>query len=160
MINKHVHGPDTKVMVCSQLVYQCYLDCGADYQIKIKGGLLQDTAPHGIRIADIVQNTDLDFTNVSQESANLNDENLDSDKLAQELYLALTENGNNDELLTENDLMGTAHKAKQFMDLLEKLMNRLSVQMPLDALFVTPADLLSKAENLTQISSFKMERIK
>lgn len=160
LINKHVHGPDTKVMVCSQLVYQCYWDCGKDYKIEINGGLLQDTASNGIRLADIVENNDFDHFSNSLETSEMNLDNINSDNLAKELYEALSDDNNDDELLVENDLIGTAHKAQQFMDLLEKLMNRLSIKMPLDALFVTPADLLRKADNLTQISTFKMERDK
>lgn len=160
MINKHVHGPDTKVMVCSQLVYQCYLDCGNDYKIRINNGLLQDQVSNGIRIADIIDdNKDTDFAEALDTSiTDLGSVN--SDELAKELYETLTVEDNNDELLTETDLVGTAGKAKKFINLLEKLMDRLSIKIPLDALFVTPADLLNNAENLKQISTFKMERNK
>lgn len=160
MINKHIHGSDTKVMVCSQLVYQCYLDCGKDYKIKINNGLLQDTALNGIRLADIAENNLIDSFAETTETSEINLDSVNSDDLARELFEALSDVDNDEELLTESDLMGTAGKAKKFMNLLEDMLERLSIKMPLDALFVTPADLLSNAENLKQISTFKMKRDK
>ena len=33
LLNKVIHKGDVPVMVCSQLVYQCYADCGSGYRI-------------------------------------------------------------------------------------------------------------------------------
>lgn len=156
MLNRMLAGKDQKVMVCSQLVYQCYYDCGNDYRINIRGGILQDSAEKdGIRLADLAQNVQEDFTYNPEPAPDM-----DEESLARELYQAVSEaeNAPDDEVLDAADLAGTASKAKKFMDILERMMEIAAVNMPVDALFVTPEDLLNNTENLKQQFAVKIER--
>ncbi len=57
LLNILIHKKNpSPVMVCSQLVYQCYLDCGDDYKIKLEDELLQSVCMNKIRLADLVNN--------------------------------------------------------------------------------------------------------
>ena len=50
LLNKVIHKGNVPVMVCSQLVYQCYADCGTDYRIILKDGFLETGLPGTIRL--------------------------------------------------------------------------------------------------------------
>lgn len=145
-------NPD-KAMVCSQLVYQVYEDCGKGYHIAIKGGLLNaadaldraDSA--GIRLADLAQSApDLDFA-AAPGAAPLNEE-----ALAEELYAALTESETADDMdFAALDLGTLPSWVNRFLEKLKEFLEKSGSDLPIDALFITPADLAYKAVNLKTI---------
>lgn len=157
-LNRMLHGKDVREMVCSQLVYQCYYDCGKDYQIKIRDGILQDAHENGaVRLADLAQNVQEDFMMDAEPMPDI-----DQEMLAQELYAAIEDAENNPDarILEQSELMGTASKARKFLDTLERILEVAAVDMPLASLFVTPNDLLVHAENLSQQFTVGIERDK
>jgi hypothetical protein len=151
MINQ-AKNDGKKVMVCSQFVYQCYFDCGKEYRINVRQ---PDTALNDKRfyLADLakeVNNSKFDETsfNISKSE----------DDLAKELYYAMTENADEAAILSKEDLFSTASKAKIFIEKLEDLLKIISLDMPIDALFVTPVDLLKNSSNLELKETLRISR--
>jgi hypothetical protein len=135
-------------MMCSQLAYQCYLDAGKDYTIKIKGGILQGEKPDGtIRLIDLIG--EIDGTE-NRQIFQTDMDDINEEALIQEIYESLVEaeDAKSEEILKVEDLSDTVLGAANFMDNLKKIMEAISSDMPLDALFVTPADICYKSENL------------
>ena len=153
LLNKLIqHGGDVPAMVCSQFVYQCYLDCGEEYTIKLKDALLQSTAQGKIILADLLDKAvyeEMALTGISAEQINL-------EELACELCEAMAEE---DALpVAEKELGGTLGYAKRFLDLVEKLMEYAEINIPVPALFVAPCDLLDHAVNLKKYAEVFLER--
>lgn len=154
-----LHNPD-QAMVCSQLVYQIYNDCGKDYHIHLTGGTFQTSRNEkdSIRLIDLIKNSPKD-AGASWESAeniakdvgtsqgNVED---DPEKLALLLYMAMT----NDEY-DENEMLAAAKSligpARKLLEQLETILEKCKADIPIDALFVTPADFVYHAKNLRQI---------
>lgn len=150
LLNRLIHRSDIPVMVCSQLVYQCYLDCGDRYRISLKGGLLQDSMPGAIRLADL-----LDTAKDSPQSSfpAMISPLVDTELLAREMYFALTDSEKTAaaELRPAQDAMNrTLASAKRFLTLMEQLLEYSGLDLPLPALFVAPSDLLYHAVNLKE----------
>lgn len=159
ILNKIIHGDDTVVMMCSQLVYQCYLDCGKDYFIKINKGILQ-TAPvtdGSIRLIDSFSNYDGLATDWKQLESNFGDE----EEMAKELLESLVEGEElpKDELIGVDCLQSTGSLVVTFLDLLEEILAAASINLPMESLFVTPADLYLHTENLEEVGVMKIKRI-
>jgi hypothetical protein len=78
-------------MVCSQLVYQCYLDCGEDYAILMSDDFLADIMDHRgtICLADLARHAA--DAPVSDTISQDYDVNVTVDALAEELLQALEE---------------------------------------------------------------------
>ncbi|MDR2600497.1 MAG: hypothetical protein LBC73_09515 [Oscillospiraceae bacterium] len=158
LIQKIMKYP-SKAMVCSQLVYQIYEDCAKideKYHIKINNGLLQkhdnsnksDGYVSFIDLAKDVQETEM----TSLETINIPDE----DELYKELYEALTDSEKADDQALETVDFGTLPvTVKRFMDKTNEFLIKAKCEIPLDALFITPADYL-KAENLVQVDKTKI----
>ena len=149
-------------MVCSQLVYQIYEECGSDYHLKIESGLFQavndtDTADGYICLADLADTaSDYDFAAFANDSAPV-----DEAELARELYHALTEPETNGVMETAAvDLGGLPSWTKRFLEKLEDFLEKSESNIPLNALFVTPADLAYKTTNLTTVTKLDIKRIK
>ena len=149
-------------MVCSQLVYQIYEECGSDYHLKIESGLFQavndtDTADGYICLADLADTaSDYDFAAFANDSAPVEEE-----ELARELYHALTEPETNGVMETAAvDLGGLPSWTKRFLEKLEDFLEKSESNIPLNALFVTPADLAYKTTNLTTVTKLDIKRIK
>lgn len=162
LLNKSILKTGAKVMVCSQLAYQCYFDSGRDYQIKIKGGLLQDMAvnnQNSICLANIVEESNFASDSLSADSANQNADH-DPQKLAEELYHSLTEEVDSNEMLDTGMLSSTVSLAKKFMDKLDAILKKTGIDVPLPSLFVTPVDLLQNTENLKLQGTVKISRNK
>lgn len=165
MINKLIHKDGKKAMVCSQLVYQIYLDCGKDYKIQIHDGLLQTenmlSAPELICLADLAAESDsipVENTVVTESIASAEWKEPDMDAVFRELYDALEENGQEDcELCASNDLNGLIDKAGKFLDKMEEILDRAGIELPVRALFVAPSDLL-KADNLDHKGTVQISR--
>lgn len=169
LLDKLLHkGEKSPAMVCSQLVYQCYYDCGADYRIVLKDALLQDAAaPDTVCLADLIGELSGDAgcrttgNTPGEEDIALIKDDEDPEKLARELYEALLET-ENDSLLLTTELSGTVSRVTEFLDLVEKILESSGVDLPVPALFVAPSDLLEHAVNLKQcgmVTVKRMERV-
>lgn len=153
MLNKLIHKDGKKAMVCSQLVYQIYLDCGEDYKIQIHDGLLQDgnALSEKVCLAELAAKIDpvpVDDAVTRDSLAPVELPEPDMEDIFKELYGAMEESEQEDCVLcASNDLNDLADKAKKFLDKVEKILERAGVELPVYALFVAPSDLL-KADNL------------
>lgn len=78
--------------------------------------------------------------------------------LAQELYQALTENVDETVLLNTAVCNELLNSAKQFIKLIEDILEKAGEVIPVQALFVTPGDLLNHAANLTQVNMVNIVR--
>lgn len=166
MLNKLIHKDGKKAMVCSQLVYQIYLDCGDYYQIQIHDGLLQQDhnmllEPDNICLAELAEKRDAipaENTVTTDSFALAEGKEPDLETVFEELYGAMEESGQEDcELCTSNDLSGLVDKTKKFLDKMEELLERAGVELPVYALFVAPSDLL-KADNLDNKGTVQITR--
>lgn len=154
ILNRIIHHKEKiNVMMCSQLVCQCYLDCG--YDLDIENGLLQTSGAEAIWLADYLDDADeLSESFLWEESAaaglELTDEMVE--KSAEVLYLSLLETSESLDGKPHDamNLSGAAHYAKKFLGALQAIMDHSGNKAPLEALFVTPADLYSNAENLEE----------
>lgn len=163
MMNKLLHKDGKKAMVCSQLVYQIYLDCGDDYKIQIHDGLLQasNMLSGQVCLAELAAKR----TGLSAENAAAADDlssaeyqAADMEAVFEEFYKAMEESEQEDcELCTSNDLNSLADKAKKFLDKVEEILERAGVELPVYALFVAPSDLL-KADNLDNKGTVQVTR--
>lgn len=166
LLDKLLHkGEKSPAMVCSQLVYQCYYDCGADYRIVLKDALLQDAvAPDTVCLASLIDELPGDAGRMTAENTSgegedsLTREDEDPEKLAKELYEALLETENNSLLLT-TELSGTVSRVTEFLDLVEKILEKSGVNLPVPAMFVAPSDLLEHAVNLKQCGTVTVKRM-
>ena len=151
LLNRLINRGGGPAMVCSQLVYQIYQDCGAEYRIVLKDSLLQADlapAPGAVCLADLL--ADAAAPDRSPAAAPPPpEEEVDLEELARELYEALDQAPEED-MLDTGVLTGTLDKAARFLDLLESILERAGVELPVRALFVAPSDLLEHAENLRQ----------
>lgn len=182
-----LHHPD-QAMVCSQLVYQIYHDCGKDYHIRLEGGTFQGVqkeagkpvSPEFVRIKDMIALRGLsDQMKQSQCDADDSDHQQDEDpqwqilqgipgvaaegkinmddpeQLAQLLVGVIQAQQNGDLLQNQMGDMGPLIKsAKELIRKLEKLLELTKADIPIDALFVTPADFLNHSKNLRRIGEF------
>lgn len=152
-------------MVCSQLVYQCYQDCPKDYHIRIQDGDLQ--ASHDaiqadsqtIRLIDQLDRMECNnLVNFTQSDL----PKLTPDEAAKELYLALLDEKETHEI--ENELTSASSMddilqiAKQLLLKLEAFLEEYGLDLPVQALFITPGDLLNHSVNLTNLGSLMIER--
>lgn len=163
----------SKTMVCSQLVYQCYYDCGEEYAIKLRHGFLREdnrvsfntadiAEPETIRLIDMVTenesmfaagidgNTDETSENILNMSVYENTEETE-ELLARQLYEAFTAPVEEDMAFAVNSFKSgsTIAKTGLFVKLIEKLGKVLD--MSTDGLFVSPADFLNNTENLKEV---------
>lgn len=153
-------NPD-KAMVCSQLVYQVYEDCGKEYHIGIEGGLLQanrdtDRSDGCVCLADLIYSApDLDQDMVSDNSAVP-----DAEELARSLYQALSEQETEDSLdFAQADLGSLPSWAKCMLEKLEEFLEKSKSNLPIDALFISPADLTYKSTNLDTAGRLDIARL-
>lgn len=157
LLNRMLHkGKKVPAMICSQLVYQCYYDCGPDYQIVLKNALLQDASSAGmICLADLASEMDMAAVPDIQVPVDMEPE-----VLAKELYESLLEADEANEMLLETaDLSGTLAQVSKFLDLVERILETSGVDLPIPALFVTPCDLLENAVNLKRHGTGKIVRV-
>ncbi|MCD8167796.1 MAG: hypothetical protein LUE94_00465 [Clostridiales bacterium] len=156
LLNKVIHKGNVPVMVCSQLVYQCYADCGTDYRIILKDGLLETGLPGTIRLADMIDDA---WGENLRYPSDLFPGNLDLEVLAQEFYSALNEPSDDLALLGSGELRNTVNLAADFLDLVEQVLKHSGIDIPVPALFVAPSDLLCHAVNLQQYGTAMISRI-
>ena len=148
-----------KAMVCSQLVYQVYEDCGKKYHIEIDSSRLKAAADLDlsadtglVRLIDFLDDTpQLDM--VLMASTDLPSD----EELARELCDALT---NDDELELMDMFSSSANmvisSSSAFYMKLKEILAKTQCNIPIDALFVTPADLAYKTKNLKTIGKLNV----
>lgn len=163
LINKLIHEKGKKAMVCSQLVYQIYLDCGEGYKLHIHNGLLQteNMMPEQVCLAELASKSDAipagnDVITDGLASAEL--QKPDMEAVFKEFYEAMEESGQaHCELCTSNELGSLADKTKKFLDKVEKILESAGAELPVRALFVAPSDLL-QADNLDNKGTIQVTR--
>lgn len=163
LLNQQLNKSKKPVMMCSQLAYQSYLDSGKKYRIRFKQSLLEEqdqfSVNSGVRIADqLVDLPELDtFSNAEAQPV----KDISNDKLAQKMLEAFEEEqAVNDQLDTATTWSPEVLKlAKQFLDTAEKWLEKINPDIPLESLFVTPADLLEHSSNLEQVAEVGTKRI-
>ncbi len=169
-----LHHSD-RAMVCSQLVYQIFYDCGGDYRIQIADGCLQSDpvtrkVSESICLYDLLSDSFAKQISTTEKSLPPVTTHFltqrEMEELAQELYTALCETEqqsleNLDYLIkTESpDMTSTLSSAKHFLSKLEEFLKLIKCDMPLDAMFVTPGDLVYHATNLSRIGTLSLKRI-
>lgn len=176
-IQKQIRHNPGKAMVCSQFIYQLFYDCGGEYQIPIVNGCFSvkneedGCSQKKICLAELLKESAVDTA----------DENLSAEKTeeqaplsgavtediienaARELYLSLTDTGYEEEngsLLSEpENLDKVCFLAGQFQDRVKRLRKKLRADFPLDAMFVTVADLACHAPSLERVDTVYIERL-
>jgi len=137
-----------EAMMCSQFVYQCYLDAGEGYYIEIENGLIfADKECDEPSLSDLLSNEDdIEMAPI----LTIDPSEIDEEQLAQELFDALDyETGDVEyEHLDGGVFAKTLSNAKRFMDLVEKILDVIGPDIPRPALFVTPADICFHSANL------------
>lgn len=151
-------NPD-KALVCSQLVYQVYDDCGKEYRLHVENGLLQSSAdgavPDGaICLAELAADSrGLDLA-VAGDAVFP-----DPEELSKELYLALEEQETDTVSCLDAAGLGMLPAwTGQFLDRLEEFLEKSGSNLPINALFITPADLAYKTTNLKQVDEIDLVR--
>jgi hypothetical protein len=161
----------SKTMVCSQLVYQIYEDCGEDYHIEIVDGLMQnalDAQDGSICLADLAKSApeiEAVMPPLGAKAALENVAKPDSQAIARELYEALGESSelavNGPDTTTDMsavDMGIVVSLTKRFLDKLEEFLEKSEANIPINALFIAPSDILYKSKNLTNLGEFQLER--
>lgn len=155
-----LHNPD-KAMVCSQLVYQIYRDCGKEYEIHIKGGDLQnnlDNVDGSVRLIDLLSEASSHIPgNIYQEEDGM----LPPDRLARELYEAMRESAENTfDSARKADVEPLLDTAGKLLEMLERFLEISGSALPINALFITPSDIAYHATNLVEVQTIDVQRIK
>lgn len=155
-------NPD-KAMVCSQLVYQIYSDCGKAYSIELQGGDLQgevqpERAENSIRLFDMLNSASeaMPFMGSDGEEA----VEYAPEDLARSLMEAFEEESDNDAALQSVNVESLLPWAKKLLESLEEFLEKSQANLSLDSLFVTPGDILNHAKNLSLIETIRLERVK
>ena len=166
LIQKIILKNPDKALVCSQLVYQVYYDCGTDYRIHLDNGNFQSNSndmagSEGVRLIDLVTTNNVNF-DMSMQNEELLPE-VEIQNLAEQLYGAMTEQIEFDSSSLNNiDTMNTgsiSQSVTRFLELVEQFLEKTKSDIDIDGLFVTPADLAYHAKNLQQIDMLNIKRI-
>lgn len=174
-----------RAMVCSQLIYQIFYDCGAPYRIQVSNGCLwrghtADEASASIRLLDYIESSadgaqlcgDCDYTadaNTDTDTDTKTDIDAsvsappDTEALAKELYLALSETQHTDTPALQAseptaELTKTKEKAEKFLSCLQYFLKLIECDVPIDAMFVTPSDILYHSSNLQREGMVSLTR--
>lgn len=150
-----------KAMVCSQLVYQVYSDCGKEYRIRIKNGQFQAMPGNDefICLADLAGRNQLDGAAPMTTNAASMPE-LNEQQIAEKLFSALEEQDEPmDFALCDSNLGALPEWCGHFLNRLEEFLEVTHCELPIDALFITPADIAYHADNLLQVEEIELKRI-
>lgn len=165
---QHALKYQSRAMVCSQLIYQIFYDCGNDYRIRISEGCLWKGSaaipPGSVRLADsMTADSSISYTPLSRPADNLTPP--DTELLAKDLYLTLSEAKDSDDFHSQSSegtadgLSCTVRKAEDFLSRLQHFLKLVNCDMPIDAMFVTPADILYHSSNLKKEGMLTLTRI-
>lgn len=161
----HLIDKNHGTMMCSQLAYQCYIENGENYKIKFEDPVVKGTVNGNAEtLMALVEETDMLEAVARTKVSYKNTKEAPLDKLAYELQRASTEEVS-EELLASNNLAFKPNPevvkiAKKFLDLANKFLEKMGSDLPVDALFVTPADLFEHSTNLKQVDEVKVKRVK
>lgn len=175
-----LHHSD-QAMVCSQLVYQIFYDCGGEYRIQIVDGCLQSSPiskdiSGSVCLCDLLPETKTMSDSIAAQipakekflspSTTYPLTQNEMNELARELYTALCETSQHaleisDSLTeTENpDMVSTLSAAEHFLSKLKDFLELVKCDMPLHSMFITPGDLVYHAANLDQVDTLSLNRI-
>lgn len=171
-INQLKKQKNVPAMVCSQLVYQIYKDCGEKYRILIDNGTFSpknsiDSESDGITLASLVINNSAALdTPLFDSSADTKP--ADDYALAKELYEALTEVKTDPDFEHMTDtgaiysnpvLNNLMYHANHFLSKLNTFLKKAHMPVSPASLFVTPADLAHHAVNLNKEGTLYLERV-
>ena len=163
-----------KPMVCSQFIYQLFYDCGGDYRIPIINGCFSRQDKTGtdcqgeICLADLLKEDSALETENAISSFSVKKEDMDlpslTEDLSEKLYLALTQSEQalldlNFQSASSHDTGKVLSRARQFLDKVKLLQQKLGMDYPLDAMFVTVADLAYHAPSLQKIDTIYVKRL-
>lgn len=147
-----------EALVCSQLVYQIYNDCGKDYQIHLKDGTFQ-SFEGSMRLIEQIERSrtadeSLQETAISYYHGGEDSPELLARRLCEVLTAGWESNeGAEDDGMPIRSLVGPG---KKLLEQLEELLKLCKQDIPIDALFVTPADLVYHTENLRLIKTLNI----
>lgn len=181
--------PDVPAMVCSQLVYQIFYDCGGEYRIKIENGTFACdkvvNAGNTMRLIDLLEDYSANAEDAS-DSLSAPDSSYGKEALARELYEALTAaedsagdaavNASPEDTSPEDTshegspadasalppavLSHTLKYAELFLSKLKDMLADTGSSLAPESMFITPADLVYHAVNLNQEGVIALNRIK
>lgn len=164
-----------RAMVCSQYIYQIFYDCGEEYRINIADGCLwndanrtlEENASSNICLAHYqkenrnICNSFSSFSNCLKEG--------EEEALYKELCMAFLEAGENgqqenclketDEDKVQKQIASAAQKAEGFCSRLKHFLELMNCDMPVDAMFVTPGDILNHSTNLKRVGTVSLKRV-
>lgn len=173
-IQKEILHHSGKYMVCSQFVYQLFYDCGGDYRIPIVNGCFsvkkeKDECGEGkIRLADFLDEDCVLEADNAEPFYSISETDIDSPSLVEDLSekLCLALSQSEQETLEQNSLSAKPHNrnrvlslANKFLDKVKQMQEKLDMNLPLDAMFVTVADLAYHAPSLQRIDTLYIERL-
>lgn len=164
-----------RAMVCSQYIYQIFNDCGDEYKIKIIGGCLWNDADsasgennsYNIRLFDYLSNNQNGCNCTSSFSDYLKEG--EEETLCEELCVAFSEaekneqQGNCDKELegdkVQKQIAFVAQRAEGFCSRFKHFLELINCDMPMDAMFVTPGDILNHSTNLKRVEMVSLKRV-
>lgn len=172
-IQRAVLHHEERAMVCSQLVYQIFYDCGGSYRIQTeqteKNLLSDEKNPSTVCLMELANelSAENEFFSNAQPSKEWTPECSIpfGDKELKDLYHALLES--EDAVLnTDINLLSSfsssnqsIHYTKKFLDKTKELLSLLNSGLPIDAMFITPADLAYHAVNLKKQGLIGINRV-
>lgn len=174
-IQKTILHREERAMICSQLVYQIFYDCGESYQIQVHQSPKSDFSnANGNTVICLKEMAEAlpdgnDFSDAANSPTNSEGTPEDvpaiNDDEIEELYLALCESADTDSTANNGmmnaalDLQKSARHARMFLDKVKNLMSLLNSDIPIDAMFVTPADLVYHSDNLKKQGEIGITRV-
>lgn len=131
-----------QAMTCSQLVYQCYLDCGEAYAVQLEDGDLQQG--YGLCLAE---RPGADKLAAAEPEAPMMDL---TEAFGMDFLTTIAADGL-EQVTPPGDVLAAAARFKTASEQLAR-----ESGAPLEAIFVTPADLLHHAVNLRKIGAMRI----
>ncbi|AOE49790.1 hypothetical protein KS2013_1070 [Kangiella sediminilitoris] len=153
--------PDKHPMVCSQFVFECYLEAGKAYRLSIKDGVLKSDSPRPNLITKAFKHT-----RKNSQLANLSaGAESDDEQLAKQLYHAMNDETLlasgvvSDELLDSiHDFAQTLHAVSQELELAKADPRQgLAILQAQSSMFVTPGDLLRHCPELRHVGDISLK---
>lgn len=168
-----LHHTD-QAMVCSELVYRIFYDCGREYQIQIVDGCLWNS-PITEDIVDSIRLYDyLPAKNItagsSTDDLTLPEKDYlaafptleETEDLAERLYTALCQSEiklQENQNIRKEAVAPTLSKAEKFLSKLQYFMELVKCDLPVEAMFITPGDLVYHSKNLKKQGSLYLKRL-
>lgn len=165
-------------MVCSELVYHIFYDCGDDYRIQVTDGCiwngrLTEKTNGAIRLFDSLSPEKMNAEAFTRKLSLQQKEDAfsvpapqETDLLAEKLYSALLRSEtlpDKDEIFQNEEvkikLSQTVSAAENFLSKLQYFLEAVKCDLPVEAMFITPGDLAYHSKNLKKQGSCSLKRI-